>query len=51
MFEPHCVFFSSYCFGGEDVEERMGHWEAKVAECGTNHISWCAGSHRKVEFL
>lgn len=50
MFEPHCVFFS-YCFGGEDVEERMGHWEAEVAGCGSSHISLCAGSHRKVELL
>lgn len=41
--EPRGVSFS-YCFGGEEEG-----WEA--AGCGTSHISLCAGSHRRVEFL
>jgi len=48
MFEPHSAFFSPYCSSGEDVGERMGRLQGKVAGCGAGHTSVCAGSHRQV---
>lgn len=27
----HLFLFCSYCLGGDNVEERLGHWEAKVS--------------------
>lgn len=27
----HLFLFCSYCLGGDNVEERLGHWEAKIS--------------------